>query len=166
MRRLMVVLALGATLLGAGVPAASAQLDPYGGMGYGGYGAYGGYGGYSGYGTGAPAYGGYTGAPYAPGGAVGPLAIPGPYPVGPYGSGGYGYPQGYGGVPYGNWPYYAGPTLSGIYNATGSPTFGLFPYLAQNGNFANPSPYQYNQPYAFFMGCTSTYTASNFYVCR
>jgi hypothetical protein len=159
MRRLMVVLALGATLLGAGVPAASAQWDPYGGYGYGGYG-------YGGASSGAWPYGGYQGAGYMPGGPTGPLAIPGPYPTGPYGAGGYaGYP-GYAGAPYGSWPYYASPVLSGIYNQTGFPNFGLFPYLAANGNVTNPSPYQYNQPYAFFMGCTSTYSASNYYVCR
>jgi hypothetical protein len=158
MRRLMVALALGATLLGAGVPAASAQWDPYGGYGYaGGYG----YPAYAGYG-----YGGYYGPGYTPGGPIGPLAIPGPYPQGPYGSGGYGGPSGYAGVPYGTWPYYAAPSLSGVYNQTGYPTFGLFPYLAANGNTTNPSPYLFNQPYAFFMGCTSTYSASNYYVCR
>jgi hypothetical protein len=157
MRRLMVVLALGATLLGAGVPAASAQMDPYGGYGYAGYGNPG----YAGYG-----YGGYYGPGYTPGGPIGPLSIPGPYPLGPYGSGGYGGVPGYAGVPYGSWPQYAAPALSGVYSQTGYPTFGLFPYLAANGNTTNPSPYQYNQPYAFFMGCTSTYSASNYYVCR
>jgi hypothetical protein len=175
MRRLMVVLALGATLLGAGVPAASAQMDPYGGYGYAGAGYGGGYGyagaGYAGAGYGSPGYasygyGGYTGPGYTPGGPIGPLSIPGQYPVGPYGSGGYGGVPGYAGVPYGSWPYYAAPSLSGQYNATGYPTFGLFPYLAQNGNTTNPSPYQSNQPYAFFMGCTSTYSSSNYYVCR
>jgi hypothetical protein len=169
MRRLMVVLALGATLLGAGVPAASAQMDPYGGYGYGSYGYGGaGYGGasYGATGSGAWPYGGYQGAGYTPGGPTGPLAIPGPYPTGPYGAGGYSGVAGYGGAPYGSWPYYASPVLSGIYNQTGFPNFGLFPYLAANGNVANTSPYQYNQPYAFFMGCTSTYSASNYYVCR
>jgi len=182
MRRLMVVLALGATLLGAGVPAASAQIDPNGGYGAAGYGATGygaagygaaGYGaaGYGAAGYGTPGnssygYGGYTGAGYTPGGPVGPLSNPGPYPTGPYGAGGYGGYPGYAGVPYGSWPQYAAPVLSGIYNQTGYPTFGLFPYLAANGNTSNPSPYQYNQPYAFFTGCTSTYTASNYYVCR
>lgn len=141
MRRLMAVLALAATLgLGAGVPAASAQMDPYGGLGYG--------------------------AGYWPGSPVGPLAIPGPAPYGPYGVGGYAGWPGYGGVPSGSFPYYAWPLLSGVYNATGFPSFGLFPYLALNGNVANPSPYASIQPYAFFMGCTSTYTGSNFYVCR
>jgi hypothetical protein len=178
MRRLMVALALAATLgLGAGVPAASAQGDPYGGFyGQGGYGAYGpagmgGYGqsGYSAYGPAGPGgygYGGYYGPGYTPGGAVGPLAIPGPQPYGPYGAGGYGGIPGYGGVPYGTWNAYASPVLSGVYTQTGFPTFGLFPYAAANGNVANPSPYNSYQPYAFFMGCSSTYTGSNYYVCR
>jgi hypothetical protein len=148
-------------------------MDPYGGYsgGYG-YGTYGGagYGTYGsagyGYGNGGYGYGGYYGPGYAPGGPVGPLAIPGPYPSGPYGSGGYGGIPGYGGVPYGSFPYYGSPVTSGVYNATGYPTFGLFPWLAANGNTTNPSPYSSFQPYAFFMGCSSTYTASNYYVCR
>ncbi len=166
MRRLIVFLALAAVpVLGGVAPTGSAQYyDPYGGMApYGG--AYaGGYGGaYGGSGWG---YGGYTGAPYAPGGAVGPLSLPGPLPYGPYGAGGYAGVAGYGGAPYGSFPYYGSPVLSGVYNATGYPTFGLFPYLAANGNTTNPSNYTSYQPYAFFMGCGSTYTGSNYYVCR
>ena len=137
MRRSIVALALGATLvLGVGVPAASAQYVPYGGY---------------------PYYGGYPG--------LGCLTYC--YPYAGYGSyrapyGGYALPYGgYGAV----WPY-ASPVLSGLYNATGAPTFGVFPYLALAGNFANPSPYGYYQPYAFFLGCSPTYTASNYYVCR
>ena len=48
----------------------------------------------------------------------------------------------------------------------GYPTFGYFPYSALAGNTTNPSPYGYYNPYAMFLGCTNTYTASNFYVCR
>ena len=165
MRRLMVALALAATLgLGAGGPAASAQVDPYGGYygqggGFYGQGSYGG-----GYGPASPGgwgYGGYYGPGYAPGGPVGPLSIPGPLPYGPYGAGGYGGIPGYGGVPYGTWNAYASPVLSGMYTQTGFPTFGLFPYIAANGNVANPSPYSSYQPYAFFMCCGSTYTGIN-----
>lgn len=96
---------------------------------------------------GYPYYGGYPG-----------LGYPGYWA--PYG--GFGLPYGgYGAV----WPY-AAPILSGAYNATGAPTFGVFPYLALAGNFATAAPYGYYQPYAFFLGCSPTYTASNYYVCR
>ena len=142
MRRLVVVLALGAALgLGAGAPAASAQvmIDPYAG-GYPGPGPYG--------------YAGPAGP--SPFGAA----------VGPYGYGGYGGLPGYGGAPYGGFAAYNAPVLSGAYTATGSPTFGYFPYYALGGNVANPSPFGYYNPYAMFLGCSSTYTASNFYVCR
>ncbi len=152
MRRLMVVLALGAALgLGAGAPAASAQMgyDPYaGGYGYG-------------YAAGTP-YGYAGGAPYA----FNPAFPIGPYAAGPYGAGGYGGLPGYGGVPYGTFAAYASPLATGAYSPTGYPTFGAFPYYALNGNTTNPSPYGYYNPYAMFFGCTSTYTASNFYVCR
>ena len=162
MRRLVVVLALGAVLgLGAGVPAASAQTVGYPGYGYSGYAGYGGDPGVSGLAYPGASYGyagGYSG--------VGPLAIPGPYPSGPYGAGGYGGVPGYAGVPYGSFPAYAAPIVSGLYNATGYPTFGLFPYQAQSGGVANSGAYSYNNPYAFFLGCTSTYTASSFYVCH
>jgi hypothetical protein len=168
MRRLVVVLALGAALgLGAGAPAVSAQMvDPYagaypmGGAPMAGYGAYG-----AGYGAPLGGYAGY-GAPTLGYGTYGTAAGYGGYPLGPYGSGGYGGPPGYGGTPYGSWPGYASQVLTGAYTATGYPTFGYFPYSALNGNTTNPSPYGYYNPYAFFLGCSSTYSASNFYVCR
>ncbi|HZU05865.1 MAG TPA: hypothetical protein VFB73_07825 [Chloroflexota bacterium] len=93
-------------------------------------------------------------------------ASPWAFPVAPYGYGGYGGPPGYAGFPYGAFPAYAAPVLSGVYNSTGFPTFGLFPYLALYGNVANPSPYFAYIPFAPFFGCTSTYTGSNYYVCR
>ena len=90
----------------------------------------------------------------------------GAFSAGPYGAGGYSGVAGYGGAPYGGFVNYASPLLSGAYSATGYPTFGYFPYSALAGNTTNPSPYGYYQPYASFLGCTNTYTASNFYVCR
>ncbi|HLI29303.1 MAG TPA: hypothetical protein VKZ60_19720 [Chloroflexota bacterium] len=95
----------------------------------------------------------------------------GGYPYYGYPGLGYSYWAPYGGyaLPYGGygavWPY-AAPILSGAYNATGAPTFGVFPYLALAGNFATAAPFGYYQPYAFFLGCSPTYTASNYYVCR
>jgi hypothetical protein len=184
MRRLLAVLALAAAVgVGAEASVVSAQMpyDPYGSSGYsgvnlGGYpgynGAYpGSMGAYPGY---AGSYAAYPGAsPYGmstmgyPGySSVGPLAIPGPYPQGPYTSGGYSGVPGYGGVPYGSFTSYAGPILSGSYNATGFPTFGLFPWYAQGGGVSNPTAYSSFSPYALFLGCSSTYSGSNYYVCR
>lgn len=163
MRRLLVVLALGAALgLSAGVPTASAQYPGYPSQSYGTYGpGYGGYAGtaaYPGYAGGYAAAGGYPG--YA--GGYGSLA-------GAPGVGGYPYPSSsyaYSGIPYGGFAQYAGPIATGLYNPTGYPTFGAFPYLAQYTNTTNPSLYSSYQPYAFFLGCSSTYSGSSFYVCR
>ena len=182
MRRLLIVAALGAALALGTAPGASAQVgyDPYGGMaGYAGTGfgagagypafGYDPYGGLAGYGATGFGLGGYPGVGYtgaAPLALPGPLAIPGPQPYGPYGSGGYGGYPGYGGTPYGTWPGYAAPVLTGVYNPTGFPTFGLFPYLAQTQQVANSSPYYSYNPYAIFFGCSATYTGSSYYVCR
>jgi len=137
----------------------------YGGMYGGGYGgmyggAYGGmYGGYPGmgYGYGTGGYG-YS-SPATPFGSIGGYpGVTSPYTYSQF--------PGYGPVPGGGFGIYASPIGSGYYNQTGYPTFGAFPYLALTGNVANPSVYNSYQPYAFFMGCTSTYSQSSFYVCR
>jgi hypothetical protein len=136
MRRLVVALALGAAL-GLGAGASAASAQGYG------------------YATG-----------YTPG--IYPGYGLGPYPSGPYGSGGgYVAPPGYGGSPYGGYPGYVSQVATGLYNQTGSPTFGFFPYLQQLGSVAGGgSPYSYYSPYAFFLGCTNTYSGSAYYVCR
>jgi hypothetical protein len=136
-----------------GSPYGGAYGSPYGGM-YGG--AYGGmYGGYPGMGYGAPGYS----SPAAPFGYIGGYpGVTSPYTYSQF--------PGYGPVPGGGFGQYASPIGSGVYNQTGYPTFGAFPYLALYGNVANPSLYNSYQPYAFFMGCSSTYSQSNFYVCR
>ena len=104
---------------------------------------------------------GYGAAGYGAGSV--PIGAFSAVPTAPVGTPGVG---GYGGGPYGGFTNYASPLLSGAYSATGYPTFGYFPYSALAGNTTNPSPYGYYNPYAMFLGCTNTYTASNFYVCR